>query len=270
MIFTLIVSAGLGLLVGAVMGGTGAGATILALPLLVFVFDLSLLTALPISLLAVMVTSGLATILGLKQRLVRYRATVLLAISGMLLAPVGVWLSHQLPDQALAMLFITVMFLVGYRSLVDSIVNKATLPLGAEVPCAINPVTNRLFWTKPCAQKLIATGGLAGFISGLLGIGGGFVIVPALYKVSNLEPRMVVATSLSVIAATSTVGMFMYSVHGPVNWGIAVPFVAGALAGMLLGRRVSRKMPGYLSQRIFAVITLITAFVFVIKMLIGD
>lgn len=268
MIFTL--SLGLGLFVGVIMAVTGAGATILAAPMLVFAFNLNLLSALPISLLAVMVSSVLATILGLKQGLVRYRAVALLAFCGVLLAPIGVWLSHQLPDQVLALLFIAVLFFVGYRSLVDSVVNKARSHLGGgEVLCTINPVTNRLFWTKSCAQKLIATGGLAGFLSGLLGIGGGFVIVPALHKISNIEPRMVVATSLSVIAVTSTVGVLMYSVHGPVNWQVAVPFVTGAMSGMLLGRRLSRKMPGYLSQRIFASITILTAIVFAVKLLIS-
>lgn len=270
MIFTMIVSACLGLFVGIVMAVTGAGATVLSLPLLVFAFNLSLPAAAPISLCAVMLSSILATILGLRRGLVRYRAAGLLIISGMLLAPAGVWLAHKLPDQALAVIFIVVMFVLAHRILVASKVKQSDLQVkDSDVfACTINPRTSSLFWTRSCVQRLVATGGLAGFLSGLLGIGGGFVIVPALYRVSNIESRMIVATSLAVVAATSTTSMLMYSAQGQMNWVVAVPFVLGTLLGVLSGRQVACKMPAYTGQRLFAFLTLFVALLFLAKLLI--
>lgn len=253
------------------MAVTGAGATILSLPLLVFAFNLSLPAAAPISLCAVMLSSILATFLGLKRGLVRYRAAALLAISGILLAPVGVWLAHRLPDQALAVLLIVVMFVVAHRSLAASKVKQEGMLVedSDAIACTINPKTSRLFWTKLCVQRLVATGGLAGFLSGLLGLGGGFIIVPALHRVSNLELRMIVATSLAVVAVISTTSMLMYSAQGQMNWEIAVPFVLGTVLGVLSGRQVAYKIPAYASQRIFASLTILIALLFLAKLLIG-
>lgn len=266
-----LVSCSLGLFVGLVMSVTGAGGSIVSLPMLVFVFNLNMVAAAAISLLAVMLSASVAAVLGLRDGLVRYKAAGLLAMCGILIAPAGVWCAHKLPDQVLWVLFVLIMLTVAFRSFISSTKQNYEMQAGKAVnsTCEVHPVTSRLLWTKSCARRLVFTGGLAGFLSGLLGLGGGFIIVPALRKVSNLESRMIIATSLTVVAIVSATSMITYAMQSSINWTIALPFVAGALMGMLTGRLFSHKIPGQISQRIFAIFTFLIAIVFIIKLVIA-
>lgn len=270
MLDVTIISCCLGLLVGLLTAVTGAGGSIVSLPMLVFVFNLNMVAAAAISLLGVMLSSSVAAVLGLRAGLVRYKATALLAICGIMIAPVGVWCAHKLPNQLLSVLFILTMLAVAFRSFLSSAQQSHEMPKdkSATSTCELNPATSKLLWTKSCAQRLVITGGLAGFLSGLLGLGGGFIIVPALYKVSNLESRMIIATSLAVVAIISATSMITYAAQTSINWSIALPFVVGTLIGMLTGRLPSHKIPGQISQRIFAIFTLFIAMVFIVKLLI--
>jgi uncharacterized membrane protein YfcA len=131
--------------------------------------------------------------------------------------------------------------------------------------CVINPATSKLFWTALCTRRLVITGGVAGLLSGLLGVGGGFVIVPSLRKVSNFDIQTIIATSLTVIALVSASSITTYLLHGDINWKIAVPFVASAIAGMLAFRLISHKIPAKISQRSFAVLSVMAAVIMIIK-----
>ena len=97
----ILISAGLGLLVGFVIAFTGAGGSILAIPLLAFFLNLSMTEAAPIALFSVLLTSVVATVHGLYTKIVRYRAAMVIGIFGILFAPVGVWLTQYLSNQLL-------------------------------------------------------------------------------------------------------------------------------------------------------------------------
>jgi uncharacterized membrane protein YfcA len=283
MIDPLILSIGLGLFVGFVLAITGAGGAIVSLPLLVFFLHLKMIDAAPISLLAIMLSAGLAALLGLRSGVVRYKAATLLATFGVLCAPLGVYVAHQLPEKVLAILFSLVLLIVSVRSFQKF--RTPTLLIGddcddpdgcpdddkekIEPACAVNPATSKLFWTAPCTKRLILTGGFSGFISGLLGVGGGFIIVPTLHSISNLETRMIVATSLAVIALVSMASAFSYAGSGTILWNIAVPFVGATMAGMVLGRTLHSKIPGHIHALIFGVLSLIIAILMLFKNLTG-
>jgi len=280
MIDPSIISIGLGLFVGILLAITGAGGTILSLPLLVFSLNLSMVSAAPIALLAVMLSASVATAIGLREGIVRYKAASLLAACGVVLAPVGVWLAQLLPEQVLAILFATVLVMVAWRAFQKSSIQQGVFQTSTcrnlqdenkpDPTCIINPATSKLFWTAPCAKRLIFTGGLAGFLSGLLGVGGGFIIVPTLHQVSNLETKMVVATSLAVIAIVSMASALSYAGYAAINWHIAIPFTSGMLVGMLLGRLVADKISSQTSQRVFALLVSLIAIAFVIKTLLAS
>ena len=106
----------LGMFVGFVLAITGAGGAILSLPLLVFFLHLKMIDAAPISLMAIMLSAALAAGLGLRSGIVRYKAATLLATFGVLCAPIGVYVAHQLPEKALAILFSIVLLIVSWRS----------------------------------------------------------------------------------------------------------------------------------------------------------
>lgn len=277
MIDPIYMSILLGLFVGFVLAITGAGGAILSLPLLVFFLHLKMIEAAPISLMAIMLSAGLAAGLGLRSGLVRYKAATLLAVFGILCAPLGVFLAHQLPEKVLVALFSIVLLVVSWRSFQKF--QTPTLLIGddcddpngcddaekAEPACAVNPATSKLFWTAPCTKRLILTGGFSGFMSGLLGVGGGFIIVPTLHSISNLETKMIVATSLAVIALVSMASAFSYAGNGPILWGIALPFVSATIIGMLLGREVHHKISSHISVLVFGILSLIMAFSMLVK-----
>ncbi len=257
-----MIEAGLGLIVGMLLALTGAGGGILTVPLLVFVVGLDLPQAAPIGLMAVGLAAWTGALLGLKQGTVRYKAAALMALCGVVLAPVGVWVSGRLPHDVLALLFAAVLVWVAVRAL--------RAPAGytserAIAPCRLDPQTGRFRWTLRCAATVAASGVVAGFLSGLLGVGGGFVLVPALRRFSDLPMRSVTATSLAVIALVSLSGVSSAALVGQVSWAIAVPFSGGAVAGMLLGHLVSSRLDSRHLQRAFGLIAVIAAIALVLR-----
>lgn len=284
MIDPVVISIFLGLFVGLVMAITGAGGAILSLPPLVFFFQIKVIEAAPISLIAIALSASIATFLGLRAGIVRYKAAALLATFGVLSAPLGVYVAHQLSEEVLSILFSIVLLIVSVRSfqkfktptlLIDDdsgksngFANDANESV-AEPACAINPATSKLFWTASCTKRLILTGGFSGFISGLLGVGGGFIIVPTLHSISNLESKMIVATSLAVIALVSIVSAFSYAGSGTILWNLAVPFVIASVLGMLLGRMLHRKIPTHMSVLLLGVLSLVIAVLMLVKTLVG-
>jgi uncharacterized membrane protein YfcA len=122
-------------------------------------------------------------------------------------------------------------------------------------PCKLDQSIGRLIWSVPCARSLIGAGAVAGFLSGLLGVGGGFIIVPALKKVTDLPMQSIVATSLGVLALISITGVTTAAVAGHLNWSIGIPFAAGAIAGMVLGSLMAKKISGPRIQQIFSTFT---------------
>jgi uncharacterized membrane protein YfcA len=102
-------------------------------------------------------------------------------------------------------------------------------------------------------------GGLAGLLSGLLGVGGGFIIVPALKRYTDLPVKSIVATSLGVLALVTGGGAIFSAVSGTLNISVAAPFSIAALAGLLLGQLIGKKLSGPNIQLIFAIFTLIIA-----------
>jgi hypothetical protein len=123
----------------------------------------------------------------------------------------------------------------------------------------VNPDAQRLTWTTPCAWALAGTGAVAGLLSGLLGVGGGFVIVPSLGHYTNLTARSIVATSLAVIALVSMGGVAAAAWQGAIDWRVAGPFAAGAVAALLAARPVAARLAGARLQQAFAVISAVVA-----------
>ena len=254
---------GLGAVVGLILAMTGAGGGILAVPLLVFGLHLSIMQAAPVGLIAVGAASALGSLLGLREGIVRYRAAALIGVTGMLLAPVGVQLARLIPNPPLMAAFACVLGWVALRTWRQSrrgaLDHLDSALARAQLPCVVNPDAKRLTWTTPCAWALGATGAAAGLLSGLLGVGGGFVIVPSLGHYTNLTPRSIVATSLAVIALVSAGGVTAAAWQGAIDWHIAIPFAAGAVAALLAARPIAARLAGARLQQAFAVISAVVA-----------
>lgn len=247
----------LGLVVGLVLSVTGAGGGILAVPLLVFATGIGVAEAAPIGLVAVGVGAGLGALLGLRTGVVRYRAALLISVAGMLPAPFGLWLAHRMDDRGLQILFALVL-LAAARSSYRKAIGLPTA-CTKNPPCVRSATSGRFIWTSPCALALARTGGVAGLLSGLLGVGGGFIIVPSLQRCTDLSMTSSVATSLAVIFLVSlhTVGLAIAT--DTLQWAIALPFCGGALAGMLAGRDISGHISNASIQKMFAAVAALAA-----------
>jgi uncharacterized membrane protein YfcA len=253
----MFISLALGLVIGVILALTGAGGGILAVPLLVFGLHMGVAQAGPIGLLAVGMAAALGALLGLRDGMVRYRAALLIAGSGMLLSPIGLWAAHRIDNRWLGMLFAVILLLVAARTLRQA--RPKTLVSGpvrqGESACMRDTNSGRFIWNSRCARALTLSGSVAGLLSGLLGVGGGFVMVPALQRYTDLEMRSVVATSLAVIALVSVTGVIASAASGGLAWSVAAPFTGGAVAGMLGGRLVSARLAGPQLQIGFAAVS---------------
>lgn len=264
-------TAALGLLIGLIMALTGAGGGVLAVPLLVFTTGLTVQETSPIGLLAVGLAATLGAFLGLRAGEVRYKAATLMGFVGLLLSPLGFWLAQRIDTKALGLAFAVVLVWVAFnafRGTANTEMNVIDAPPDGEkskCPCIRNPATGRFIWTWPCARALMFSGAVAGFLSGLLGVGGGFVLVPALQRFTDLTVQSVTVTSLAVIAIVSSFGVINSIGAGAFNYEIGISFAAAALTGMLAGRLVSNRMPSAHLKKAFGAMCVVVAFLMVVK-----
>lgn len=260
--YTTFIAPSLGLIVGLLMGLTGAGGGILSVPLLVFVLHLPITEAAPISLSAIALSAGVGALLGLKNKILRYKAAGFMAIFGLLLSPLGIWFAQRIPNAPLLILFSLILFYVSvrlYRQAHKEIHGIPNFEGKPPPPCLLDISKGKLAWNIPCARALMYSGGLAGFLSGLLGVGGGFVIVPALKRYTDLPVQSIVATSLGVLAIISSGGVLFSAISGNLDLALAAPFSLGALGGLLIGRMAGKKLSGPRLQQIFSIFTFVVA-----------
>ena len=257
----------LGLLIGSVLGLTGAGGGIFAVPALVFGLGMSIRDAAPVALLAVGSAALLGALQGLRQGIVRYKAAALLAAAGAFTAPLGVRLAHQFPAWWLNLVFVIIMLVVAGRMFMASIqpetdIEPATLKAK---PCQVSDETGRFVWGVRIAITLGTIGAVTGLFTGLLGVGGGFIIVPALAYASNLRMHSIVATSLMVIALLSAVTIFSAWGQGVLLSGPTYAFALASLVGMALGRLMAPSISSRMLQRFFSIICVVVALMMLMR-----
>lgn len=258
----------LGALTGFVLALTGAGGTIIAVPLLMFSLHLTVAEAAPIGLLAVGLSAAIGALLAFRQKRVRYRAAALIAVTGAFASPLGIWVAQRLPNAPLSLFFSCVLIYVAIHMFRQSMREHEK---DARIPpaplCRMDDMSGRLVWTFPCFGALAGSGTVAGFLSGLLGVGGGFIIVPTLSKLTNLTMQSILATSLAIVALICMIGVFSAILMGAMIWAIAIPFCGGTIAGMLLGRLFADRFAGPRLQRGFAILAGFVALGMIIKVI---
>ncbi|MCJ8162232.1 sulfite exporter TauE/SafE family protein [Acinetobacter zhairhuonensis] len=243
-----------GLAIGCLLGMTGAGGGILAVPALMASQGWSVAQAAPVGLLAVTLSAFVGTIQGLLKKIVRYRAAIWIAVISIPSARYGVQLSNVISPVWLSIAFSLIMMVVAYRVFFNK-VNDMANP-----PCKVNKSTGRLIWNVKTASVLGFIGVVAGLLTGLLGVGGGFVIVPALRKATDLDMNSIVATSLMIIFLIGGVSISIHVMDGfqyPIS--ISATFVIACIVGMLLGRNATNLISSSVIQRIFAITVIVVA-----------
>jgi uncharacterized membrane protein YfcA len=230
-----------------VLGLTGAGGGILAVPALTLVMGWSMTQAAPIALLAVGSAAAIGALKGFKKGLVRYRAATLIATTGIISAPFGQQLAHNLPERWLTGIFSTVMLIVAlrlWRTATTFTLSDDGIDSSHTKVRKIQMVTGRIVWNITSFVTLSLIGTITGITTGLLGVGGGFIIVPALLRCSEITLEGIVATSLMVIALVSGGAFLSAWITGHVALPeAAAVFVIGTALGLLLGTHLAKRIP---------------------------
>ena len=161
-------------------------------------------------------------------------------------------------QQWLYLAFAAVLVLVALRLFLQIRQHQAQQTEGAMHGLArIDQKTGRIHWTWPSACLIAGIGAVSGFMTGLLGVGGGFVIVPLLRRYTGVSMHGIVATSLLVIAVVGGGGVAIALLHGarpPLH--ATAWFAAATAAGMLLGRQLASRLSARQVQAGFAVLLL--------------
>ncbi|QDU47298.1 Sulfite exporter TauE/SafE [Symmachiella dynata] len=273
---TVILSLGFGLVIGLALGLTGGGGSIFAVPLLVYAMSVPPHEAVGISLAAVGATAAWGVIQHLRGGQVEFRTGLLFAVTGMLGAPLGTWLNSLMPEKLLMLLFAGLMLAIALRmwrrsTASNTATEKTACPADATVESPNEATCRRdaqgqLQLTSRCAVLLIALGFATGILSGLFGVGGGFVIVPALVLFSGMPIHRAVATSLLVIALISASGIASNLLADrPLDFHIAALFAGGGIVGLSMGTQLGRRISGAALQKGFSMAVVAVAVLVVTK-----
>jgi uncharacterized membrane protein YfcA len=232
----------LGVLIGAIMGIMGAGGGILAVPVLVAGLQWSMQQAAPVALVAVAAGAMVGSLDGFKHRLVRYKAAMLMAACGIPMTHLGQQWAHALPQHVLMAGFAVLMLMVARRFYQQA--RQASLASDDVLTLAfISDTTGKFIWTPLTALVLGSIGLFTGLMTGLLGVGGGFLIVPLMRRFTNLTLPGIVATSLFLIFMVSTGGVVNAVMSGvALPWFETSAFMLAMVSGMLSGRHLSRRL----------------------------
>ena len=247
-----------GAFVGFALGLTGGGGSLLAVPLLVYGLAIAPREAFGVSLAAVGATALVGVIPRIRSGQVELGTGVLFAVAGMLGAPLGTWIAGMIPETVLLGLFSVLMLVVAWRMWNKSQTkNEESLRAACDKetrgPTCHRTEDGKLRLTSRCAMLLGVVGLTTGFLSGMFGVGGGFVIVPALVLFSGMSIHRAVATSLLVIMLVSISGVASHFAAGRgISLEVTGLFVVGGVIGMSFGGLVSKRLPTPALQKVFA------------------
>ena len=219
-------------LVGLCLGLLGSGGSIVTLPVLVYVAGIPAHQAVTMSLVVVGGTSLLGSLLNLRRGTFDLRAGVFFALSGMAGAFVGARFTHLVSAPMLMLLFGALMVVVGTRMLRDKDTGLAL----------------RRCRPLRCLGVGVTVGGLTGF----LGVGGGFLILPALVLFAGLEMKTAIGTSLAVIAVNCFGGLLGQLRYVSFDWLLTLGFLLAAMAGMFAGAALAKRLSPAVLRRGFA------------------
>ena len=263
-----------GAIVGLSLGLTGGGGAIFAVPLLVYWIGVDPRTAVNISLVTVAATALVGAIERWWYGQVELRTGLLFAAAGMLTAPAGGWLGDRLPPQALLAAFAVLMLVIAgrmWRTAADRSERAAACVFASGVgPTCSRDAEGRLRMTTRCFVLLTIVGLAVGLLSGLFGVGGGFLIVPALVAFATMDVFRAVGTSLFVMTLVGGSAVASQLATGrTIPPDIVAGFVAGSVPALFAGSWLGRRLGGPMLARVFAVAIVLVATFIIFKTLSG-
>lgn len=227
---TLILVLALSVVVGLSLGVLGGGGSILTVPILVYVAGLEAKEAIAASLFVVGVTSAVSVISHARAGRVMWRTGLVFGAAGMAGAFVGGLLGGKIPGQILLVAFALMM-----------VATSVAMIRGRKKPAGDGSGTPEKH-ELPLGRVLL-DGAVVGLVTGLVGAGGGFLVVPALALLGGLPMSIAVGTSLVVIAMKSFAGLAGYLTSVELDWGLILAVTGAAIVGTLIGSKISGRIP---------------------------
>lgn len=250
------------LLMGVVLGLVGSGGSILTVPILVYLFAVNPVTATAYSLFAVGATSLIGAVKNIQKKLVDFRTAIVFSIP----AFIAVYITRKFIVPALPenffriagfevtkdigiMLFFAIIMILAAISMINERKEKALAEMKVEF--------NYLL--------IVLEGFVVGILTGVVGAGGGFLIIPALVLLAKLPMKNAVATSLLIIAIKSLIGFIGDVENLDIAWGFLFIFTGLSIAGIFLGIFLNRFIPGRKLKKGFGWFVLLMGIYIILK-----
>ena len=252
----------LGFVVGLSLGALGGGGSILAVPALVYAAGQTPQHATTTSLVLVAVTAIIGIAPHWRAGRVRFGAGLVFGLAGVGGSLLGSHWNEGADPDVLLLAFSGLMFVAAYamwrrvRRTARPAASVATRSVGAAAattstpPSRIEPMT---------IAKVAVAGTIVGLLTGFFGVGGGFVIVPALVLALGFTMPEAIGTSLLVIAINSAVALSTRLEPGSIEWGTVVPFTLASLVGVIIGSRLASTRDSTSLQRWFVGLLVLVA-----------
>ena len=239
------------LFIGLTLGLLGSGGSILTVPVLTYLVGQETKVAIAGSLMIVGIISLFSAVPYARQKLVKWRTVLLFGIPGMVGALAGAWAAHFVSDAMQMLIFAALLLMASY------LMFKPMQLKDAEEEHKERGMT-----------KIMLDGFIVGAVTGLVGVGGGFLIIPALVILGGLSMRLAVGTSLVIIAFKSFAGFIGYldvldALSLSVDWNIIAIFSIIGVIGGWLGHKISSRINQEHLKKGFALFLVIMgAFIF--------
>ena len=244
-------------IVGLILGLIGSGGSILSVPILVYLFGINPVTATAYSLFIVGTTSLIGSIKNIRNKLINYSSTLLFSFSAVITVYLTrKYLIHLIPetiintdliflnkDQLIMLLFSLLMLVAGFLM----IKRTPKTIVGLKQTKTIAPNKFLIF----------AEGSLIGFLTGLIGAGGGFIIIPILVILSDLRMKTAIATSLAIISLKSLIGFIGDVQNLDIDWLFLITFTLISVIGIFIGQIFSQKVEDNKLKMVFGVFVIL-------------
>jgi uncharacterized protein len=254
----------LGVLAGTIGSLVGLGGGIIIVPALLYlggstslISEITPQVAAGTSLIVIIFTGLSSTLAYYKQKTVDYKSGLIFFIGGGPAGILGAWANKQLNVDSFSLWFGLFMILISFVLMIKDKIK----PLKREQNKGIwrtyidSSGNERTYGFQPATGILVAF--IVGFLGGLLGIGGGSLMVPAMILVFLFPPHIAVATSMFLLFLTSVMSSAAYVVMGNINWLYALALVPGAWMGGKWGAALNRRLPSKMIVRLLRIVLII-------------
>lgn len=249
------------LVIGVVLGITGGGGSILTVPILVYLLGVMPITATAYSLFIVGITALFGTIRNMMKRMIDFRVAFVFSIP----AFIAVYLTRKLIIQSIPTVIFTVQDFVLTKDLAIMIFFAFIMFFAA---ISMIRIRNNIAVKQVKEFNyfiIIIEGFVVGILTGLVGAGGGFLIIPALVLFANLPMKRAVATSLMIISIKSLIGFLGDIGNIEIDWQFLIMFSMLSIIGIIIGIYLSNFIDGKKIKKAFGWFVLVMAIYIIIK-----